>query len=173
MIVCLKASSRIHRTSHQHLVRTVGQSHSHSICSLPCWRFLRRTRHFDYILTFRYIIASTHNTTGTMATDNAKPGTGKSGLGTLIRMRELGVNELPRHPSLASQQEGAPSLQAFVSNAIEESNGFMTTYLPRHFNVKDEKKQSSPSTAPVKLLSHEIKPGDLPDGAKDAKASGK
>lgn len=79
-------------------------------------------------------------------------------LGHLVRMRALKSCELPVHPDLAPQQSSGtpPGLQAFLTEALEEANSFMTDYLPRFFKVKSSSKQAPPSAAPVELLSREV-----------------
>ena len=84
-----------------------------------------------------------------------------AGLGPLIRMRALKIDELPVHPELSSQQSSAPDLNSFVSAALKEANTFVTKYWSSKFSVKDTNKQSPPSTASVKLFTHEIKATDL------------
>ncbi|KAK5125386.1 hypothetical protein LTR85_000495 [Meristemomyces frigidus] len=84
-------------------------------------------------------------------------------LGHLVRMRALRPTEIPAHPDLAPQQSSGrlPPLQDFVTEALEEANSFMTSYLPRTFKVKSSSKQAPPSTAPVELLSHEVNGGEI------------
>jgi hypothetical protein len=88
----------------------------------------------------------------------------------MIRMRALGIQELPSHPDLASQQKDAPDVQTFVTSALEEAETFMTKYVPHRFNVKNSGKRSPPSTAEVALSSHELQAKDLPKEARDAGA---
>ena len=101
----------------------------------------------------------------------ASEGVKDSGLGPLIRMQALKVSQLPAHQELASQQTNAPDILTFASSALEEADAFMTTYLPHHFKVRDSNKQAPPSTAPVELLSHDVKAEELPQEARDAGAS--
>ena len=91
-------------------------------------------------------------------------------LGRLVRMRALKIEELPAHPDLASQQSSAPDLQSFVSEALAEAETFVTHYWRNKFQVKDANKQSPPSTAPVKLFSHDVKGPYLPKEVEDGGA---
>lgn len=88
-------------------------------------------------------------------------------------MRALKPSDLPSHPDLAPQQTSGspPELQSFVTEALLESEGFMTTYLPRQFKVKSSSKQSPPATAPVELLTREISATDLPREVRNLGAS--
>lgn len=86
----------------------------------------------------------------------------KSGLGPLLRMRALDIQKIPAHPDLASQQKSAPDITTFAANALKEASTFITAYLPQHFSIKTESKQSPPSTAPVKVYSHDITTAFLP-----------
>ncbi|KAK5132604.1 hypothetical protein LTR08_008803 [Meristemomyces frigidus] len=92
------------------------------------------------------------------ATDSGPPP-----LGHLVRMRALKPSELPPHSDFGPQQSSgtAPDLLSFVSEVLDEANTFMTAYLPRTFKVKSSTKSSSPSTASVELLSHDINGGDI------------
>ena len=86
-------------------------------------------------------------------------------LGRLCRMRALKPSDIPRHgdlgPALQNTGRRTPDLQAFIAEALEEANAFMTGYLPRNFDVKSNAKPSPPSTAPVELLSREVKSGEI------------
>ncbi|CZT16687.1 uncharacterized protein RCC_02522 [Ramularia collo-cygni] len=86
--------------------------------------------------------------------------------GRLVRMRALGPAELPSHPLLASQQSAEQTAPVpannFAQEALNEAHQFVTSYWPEKFTIKSKTKQSSPSTALVELLSHEIPPKLLP-----------
>lgn len=77
-------------------------------------------------------------------------------------MRPLKVSELPAHPELTVKQSNAPEVRTFVSDALEEGNKFMISYMPSKFALKDANKKSSPATADVKLTTHELQVRDLP-----------
>ncbi|KAK4541705.1 hypothetical protein LTR36_007414 [Oleoguttula mirabilis] len=95
--------------------------------------------------------------------DPTASGNAPTRLGHLVRMRALKPSELPAHPDLSPQQSSGtpPNLQAFLAEALEEANSFMTAYLPRTFKVKSASKQAPPSTAPVELLSHDVNGGEI------------
>ena len=102
----------------------------------------------------------------------SKPSIKDSGLGPLIRLRPLAVDQLPAHSNLPSDAKERPEIHAFAAAALEEGNAFMTTYLPHRFSVKSEGKRSPPSDAAVKLLAHDIGVSELPKDTVVAAPSG-
>lgn len=108
-----------------------------------------------------------------MASEAAsKPSIKDSGLGPLIRLRPLAVDQLPAHSKLQSDGKERPEIHAFAAAALEEGNAFMTTYLPHKFSVKSEGKWSPPSNAAVKLFAHDISASELPKDTVAAAPSG-
>jgi hypothetical protein len=87
-----------------------------------------------------------------------------SGLGPLIRLRLLNPNQLPSHPTLGSHDDGKGhiSIDSFATNALDEAETFMTTYLPSKFELKGSDKRSPPSNAPVELFAKDIPSSSLP-----------
>lgn len=84
--------------------------------------------------------------------------------GRLVRMRALPAAELPSHPLLASNQSTPVPASTFAQDALNEAHEFVTSYWPQNFTIKSKTKQSSPSTALVELLSHEVPQKLLPPG---------
>jgi len=79
-------------------------------------------------------------------------------------MRPLQPSELPAHADLAQLQTSntTPDLHAFITEALNEANTFMTEYLPKNFIVKAENKPAAPSKATVKLLEKTIPASEIP-----------
>ena len=72
-----------------------------------------------------------------------------------LRLTPLPLPELPAHPILASQQSSpftTPSLRNFIIEVLLEALAFSDTIVPTQFKRKGSPKSSSPSTAPVQLL---------------------
>jgi hypothetical protein len=101
-----------------------------------------------------------------------KPAIQDSGLGPLIRLRPLAVDQLPAHSKLPSDGKERPEIHAFAAAALEEGNAFMTTYLPHKFKTKSEGKWSPPSNSPVKLFALDISASELPKNTVAAAPSG-
>lgn len=90
-------------------------------------------------------------------------------LGPLVRLKPLIATKLPVHPDLANIQpspDECPSLEKFVTSALDEASTFMTGYLPVSFIEKSAAKQSAPSAAPVQLLAADIPPSAMPKEAR-------
>jgi hypothetical protein len=89
--------------------------------------------------------------------------TTSTGLGSLIRLRNLKPSQLPSHPSLSSHGDTSTvSIQEFAARALAEAEVFMTNYLPKKFTVKSTDKRSPPSNSPVELLAKDISSSELP-----------
>lgn len=97
-----------------------------------------------------------------MAAHASPDGIRPAGLGPLIRMRQLNIQQLPAHPDLASQQSAPADIQLFVQSALEEAVAFMEGYLPHHFQARDGVKSSPPSAVGVTVLQGDIKGSELP-----------
>lgn len=88
--------------------------------------------------------------------DQMSASTALGPLGPLVRMRALSPAELPSHPLLAKHQSAPVPPTKFIADVLDEAHTFVTSYWPQHFTVKSKTKQSSPSTALVEILAHEI-----------------
>ncbi|TKA31068.1 hypothetical protein B0A50_02036 [Salinomyces thailandicus] len=83
-------------------------------------------------------------------------------LGKLVRMRALKATEMPAHPELGPQQSPrtCPPLLSFLAEALNESESFMTAFLPSSFKIKGRGRPSPPAHAKVDLLEREINGGE-------------
>lgn len=90
-------------------------------------------------------------------------------LGALVRLRALPASQLPAHPDLSSHQSATTSpVLNFAADALREAHDFTTSYLPANFSTKSNDKHSSPASASIALLAHDIKASDLPREIGDA-----
>lgn len=102
-----------------------------------------------------------------MSAPPSQPTSPNTPLGPLVRLRNKTQSELPSHPALPPTTGTArPTIAENVAAILAEADSFMTSYLPRTFKTKSKDKRSSPSTAPVELLSHEIPRSEIPESVR-------
>lgn len=94
----------------------------------------------------------------------------------LLRLKPLPLSSLPPHPLIipsaltslqntpagtrASNGAGQPDLRAFTAELLREAVNFADKVVPETFTTKGKPKPSSPSTAPVQMLSSDVMSGE-------------